>query len=76
MAGEKSAGQNHYEVIALLNKVTPSSNGKTKALEHLKELIDHKNFVSYSGEIYYKKDVEKLLKNFARFRTWADEILV
>lgn len=37
--------------------------------------IDHKNVVSYSGDIYDQKDVTKLFKHLDRFISWAKEIL-
>lgn len=75
LASKKSVGENHYEVISLLNEVTPASELKTNSINHFKALIDHKNFVSYSGDIYFKKDVDKLWKHFDRFKSWTEIIL-
>ena len=74
-SSKKSSGDNHLDVLPILVDVTPYNKNKAKALDSLKKLIEHKNFVSYSGDIYGKADVEKLLKYFNRFRLWADFIL-
>ncbi len=73
--GIKIQGENHYETISLLNDLIPQSEGKTKALNHLQYIIDQKNKLSYSGDVYHKKDIEILRKHFERFKTWADRLL-
>jgi len=73
--GVKVHGENHYEIISLINDLIPPSEEKKKALNNLKSIIDHKNKVSYSGDVYHKKDIETLWKHFERFKTWADMIL-
>ena len=73
--GIKVHGENHYEIISLLNNLIPHSEEKRKALNNLKNIIDHKNKVSCSGDVYLKKDIEALMKHFERFRNWADKIL-
>lgn len=74
LAGIKCSGDSHYDIIELLRQVTPPSASKQKALEQFKKLIDHKNRVSYQGDIYNKKDVDKLLKYFERFKIWAESL--
>lgn len=74
LAGKKCSGDSHYDIIELLRQVTPPSSNKSKALDQFKKLIDHKNQVSYQGDIYYKKDVDKLLKYFERFKSWAESL--
>jgi hypothetical protein len=63
----KIKGESHYDVIALLNNVLPPKLKKDAAIDHLKKLIDQKNLVSYSGDIYRKADIVKLQKHFLRF---------
>lgn len=75
LSGNKSSGDSHYDIIELLKRVTPPSTNKNKSLDQFKKLIDHKNKVSYYGDIYYKKDVDKLLKHFERFKSWAESLL-
>ena len=75
LSGKKCSGDSHYDIIVLLKAVTPPSTGKSKSLDQFKKLIDHKNKVSYYGDIYLKRDVDKLLKYFERFKTWADTLL-
>jgi len=76
LAGKKCSGESHYAVIDLLKTVTPNSSSKSKSLDQFKKLIDHKNKISYYGDIYQKKDVDKLLKHFERFKLWTDTLLV
>lgn len=74
LAGKKCSGESHYDIIELLRQVTSPSSVKMKALGQFKKLIDHKNQVSYHGDIYYKKDVDKLVKYFERFKSWVDSL--
>lgn len=69
-------GDSHYDVIALLNNVIPPEKKNKRALSNLNKLIDHKNLVSYSGEVYQKADIEKLRKHFDRFIKWAELLLI
>ena len=75
LAGVKSRGEDHHETIVLLEEVVAPGEEKKKALLHLRRIIDHKNAVSYSGELYEKKDIEQLWKQVARFREWAIDLL-
>jgi len=75
LAGKKCSGESHYDIIELLRQVTPNLANKTIALDQFKKLIDHKNKVSYHGDIYYKKDVDKLLKYFERFKSWSESLM-
>lgn len=74
-ASKKCAGKNHYEIISLLNEVMVKNSAAQSALNHLEKIIDHKNAVSYTGEIYTKKDINEVKKHFERFRIWAEEII-
>ncbi len=73
--GIKIQGDNHYEIISLLDDLIAPSEKKKKAIIQLKHIIDHKNKVSYSGDIYSKKDIELLWKQIDRFKAWAEELL-
>lgn len=73
--GIKIRGENHYEIISLLNDLITHSEEKKKALNHLQAIIDHKNKISYSGDVYQKKDIDALTKHFYRFKSWADKLL-
>ena len=75
LAGVKSRDEDHHETIALLEEVVAAGEEKKKALQHLRRIIDHKNAVSYSGEIYDRTDIEQLWKQVARFREWAMDLL-
>lgn len=69
--GAKSKGEDHHEVITLLEEIFPLNDERKKSLNHLTAIIEHKNAVSHSGDIYGKKDIEQLWKHFERFKAWA-----
>lgn len=75
LGGVRCRGEDHHETVALLNELVAPSQQKQKALNQLRTIIDHKNLVAYSGEVFNRRDVEKLAKLFDRFRTWALSIL-
>lgn len=75
LSGKKCSGDNHYEIIQLLESAVPKLRVDKKAFNNLKSLIDHKNLISYTGDIYQKKDLEKISKAFKRFREWAESLL-
>lgn len=73
--GVKSQGQDHNQTITLLKEILSESIENRKAFRQLEKIIAHKNAVSYSGDVYESKDVEKLWKNFERFKNWAESLL-
>ena len=73
-SSKKSSSENHYDIIPLLVDITPPHKSKNNAIDCLKKLIEHKNIVSYSGDIYQKKDIEKLIKYYKKFELWAKTI--
>jgi hypothetical protein len=73
--GVKSKGENHHSLVQLLDELITPSAEKKNALAHLSKIIDHKNAVSYSGDVYEEKDIRQLWKNFDRFRLWAEKLL-
>jgi hypothetical protein len=75
LSSSKVSGDNHYEILTLLKETVPDSKDANQALNHLEKLIHHKNAVSYSGEIYHRKDISLLWKHFERYKNWADEII-
>lgn len=74
-ASAKCTGDNHYEVIKLLKEAAPVDKQKTKAITQFEKLIDHKNTVSYQGEIYRAEDIELLRKHYERFSSWVEFII-
>lgn len=74
-SSSKIKGDSHYDIIALLKNVLPPKLKNDTAIDHLKKIIDQKNLVSYSGDIYHKPDYIKLNKHFIRFSVWANSIL-
>lgn len=74
-AGRKAKGESHYDIIALLKDYIPENIMNNNALNNFKKLIDHKNIVSHSGDMYYKKDIDKQMKNYERFAHWSFNLL-
>ena len=74
-ASAKCTGDNHYEVIKLLKEAAPADKQKTKAITQFEKLIDHKNAVSYQGEIYQAADIKLLRKHFDRFNAWVESVI-
>lgn len=73
--GVKSKGEDHHSVVQLLDELIATSPEKKNALLHLSKIIDHKNALSYSGDVYDAKDIRQLWKNFDRFKHWAEKLL-
>ncbi|MBX2991867.1 MAG: hypothetical protein KF749_11965 [Bacteroidetes bacterium] len=73
--GVKSQGEDHHDAATLLDELVAGDDMKKTALGQLRRIIDHKTSVSYSGEVYNRKDVEQLWKQLERFRLWAKSIL-
>ncbi|MCB9250816.1 MAG: hypothetical protein H6613_20855 [Ignavibacteriales bacterium] len=71
LKSEKCSGENHYEVLNLLRDSVPQNKNHTQAIKQFKNLIDHKNLISYTGDVYNKKDVDKIMKYYERFSSWA-----
>ncbi|GBD89465.1 hypothetical protein BMS3Abin04_00170 [bacterium BMS3Abin04] len=75
LSGWKCSGENHYEIISLLTDITPPNKYKNNAINHFRKIIGHKNLISYSGDEYHKKDIDKLWKHLERFIIWINTIL-
>jgi hypothetical protein len=73
--GVKCQGEDHNQVISLLKELLIGSDENKKAFLQLEKIIAHKTSVSYSGDVYERKDVENLCKNILRFKTWAENLL-
>ncbi|MBU2444103.1 MAG: hypothetical protein KJ666_00830 [Bacteroidetes bacterium] len=73
--GVKSRGDNHYEVILLIEEIMESTDKRNKAMNNFRKIIDVKNEISYSGDVYMRKDIDKLWKLFERFKNWVDDLV-
>jgi len=71
VGGVKSRGDDHMAVVDLLRETVALNDDGLKAVNHLARMIEEKNLVSYSGEIYVKADVDKLWKQLERYKKWA-----
>ncbi len=74
--GKRAKGENHHEVVNLLDSIIIPSDTKKRALDNLTKIIEQKNIVSYQGDIYHKSDIDKLSRSFDKFREWADALLL
>jgi hypothetical protein len=75
VGGVKSRGEDHMAVIDLVRHVVALDKAGDAALNHLWRMIQEKNLVSYSGEVYSRQEVDKLWKHLERYRTWALSVL-
>lgn len=74
-SGQRSAGENHVDAIALLDEVISDGEEKASAMNQLRRIIEEKTKVSYLGDLYSAKQAEDLWKRLKRFRQWAERIL-
>ncbi|QQS35696.1 MAG: hypothetical protein IPM56_15865 [Ignavibacteriales bacterium] len=75
LTGKKSSGDNHYNVIHLMEETVPSGKINKKAMDCFKSLIDHKNLISYTGDVYRKKDILKIRRLYGSFKEWVVTLL-
>jgi len=75
LGGLKSQGDDHGIAIELLKEILPENAENKKAYGNFEKIIAHKNAVSYSGEVYDRKDIENLWKNYERFKLWTISVL-
>jgi hypothetical protein len=75
VGGVKSQGADHMAAVDLVRQIVTLDKAGENALNHLWQMIQEKNVVSYHGEIYARRDVDKLWKHLERYRTWALSIL-
>ncbi len=75
LGGVKCKGDNHYEILGLLKDLSPAEAQRNSALNQLEAIISHKNAVSYSGDVYDKRDIDQLWKHLERFKSWAMTLL-
>lgn len=59
----------------LLKEVVALDDRGQKALNHFGRMIQQKNIVSYSGEVYTREDIDKLWKQLDRYKEWALTVL-
>lgn len=75
LGGVRCRGEDHHETVILLDELVAPTDLKKKALSQLRTIIDHKNLVAYSGQVFTRGDVDRLAKLLERFRAWALRIL-
>ena len=67
----KCHGEDHMAAADLLKEIVVMDDAGKKAVIHLLRLLEQKNLVSYSGEIYAQKDVDTIWKHLERYRPWV-----
>jgi len=72
ISGIKSRGEDHSELSDLLKAVTGNMPENNTQINRLFKIIEHKNRVSYSGDIYSKKDIDQIRKLAERFKEWIE----
>ncbi|MCH7826557.1 MAG: hypothetical protein IIC75_01070 [Bacteroidetes bacterium] len=76
LSGVKSVGENHEDSVTLVESVVAENEGKSKAINQLRRIIEEKTKVSYLGELYSASQIKRMWKRLERFRKWAKEILL
>lgn len=76
LSGIKSVGENHEDVVSLLESTVGNSDEKFLALNQLRRIIEEKTKVSYLGELYTSAQTREMWKRLERFRKWSLEILL
>jgi hypothetical protein len=74
-SGQKSVGESHEETITMLEHIIAGGEEKSRAINHLRRIIEKKTEVSYMGELYSSSDARELWRQLERFREWAIAIL-
>lgn len=75
LSGVKSVGENHEDAVVLVENAVADGEGKTRAINQLRRIIEEKTKVSYLGELFSPSQSKELWKRLERFRKWAKEIL-
>ena len=75
LSGVKSVGENHEDAVVLVENAVADGEGKTRAINQLRRIIEEKTKVSYLGDLYSPSQSKELWKRLERFRKWAKEIL-
>lgn len=75
LKGIKCRGDDHKEITNLLTTVTGNLPENSSYISKLFKIIEHKNDVSYGGDVYSKKDIDQIQKLAERFKTWVEKQL-
>lgn len=74
-AGPKSKGEDHLKAVDNMAAAAPGDTAAKAAVTQLRRIVSEKNRVSYSGEFFSKREVERLMANLERFRRWVRAVL-
>lgn len=75
VGGVKSQGEDHMAAVDLLREVVALDERGQRSANHLARMIEQKNVVSYTGEVYAKSNIDKLWKQLERYKEWTISIL-
>ncbi len=75
LSGTKSRGTDHHEIVTLLQSTVENNTANNSARNKLFKIIEHKTRVSYSGDIYSKKDIDEIRKLAERYKVWIEDQL-
>lgn len=76
VGGVKSASGDHGVAADLLEEVVAVDAEGRKAIGHLRALLEEKNLVSYSGQVYGQEDIRRMGRHLARYQAWARQLLM
>src|SRR3972149_1823162 len=68
LSGQKSAGEDHEDAVALIADVVADGEEKTTAINQLRRILEEKTRVSYLGDLYGPTDTREMWKRLERFR--------
>lgn len=74
-AGSKSKGEDHLKAVDHMAACVAPGPAAKAAITQLRRIMAEKNRVSYSGELFTRREAERLLTNLERFRRWAHDVL-
>ena len=76
VGGVKNASGDHAVAADLLEEVVAVDTEGRKAIGHLRSILEEKNLVSYSGQVYRQEDIRRMARHLARYHAWARQFLV
>lgn len=70
--GVKSRGEDHKNIIYLIEQVIEPTEQDKKSLNYLIKIISEKNRISYCGELYKKSIIDTFWNYLQRYKKWVD----
>lgn len=73
--GVRGGAEDHEGAVVLLERVLPSGEENSMAVQQLRRIIEEKTKVSYLGEPYGQRQTRALWGRLDGFRLWAKRLL-